>query len=288
MSNSSNGLSILIPCYNEEHGIATTLAAVERAAEDTGLPCEIIVVDDGSTDATVGHIDTDRCRLVRNERNLGYGASLKRAARLARYDTLVITDADGTYPIERLPDLVERLADADMVVGARTGSDAQIPPARRPAKWLLRTLANWLTGIQIPDLNSGLRVIRRELWTRFESYYPDGFSLTTTITLAALTNGYRVVYEPIDYRRRIGDSKIRPIRDTLAFIQLILRTVLYFDPLKVFVPLSLGLIALAVIVAVASKLAGRLMDVSTTVLFVTGLQMLMIGMLADLIVKRTK
>jgi glycosyltransferase involved in cell wall biosynthesis len=288
MPASPNGLSILIPCFNEEHAIAETLAAAELAAEAAGIPCEIIIIDDGSTDRTAERVDQSRCRLVRHERNKGYGAALKNGARLARYDTLMIADADGTYPFDRLPDLLARLEEADMVVGARLGHDAHIPPARRPAKWLLNCLAGWLTGRQIPDLNSGLRLIRRELWMRFENYYPDGFSLTSTITLAALTNGYRVVYEAIEYRPRIGSSKIRPVRDTIAFVQLILRTVLYFDPLKVFVPVSLSLFALSLLLGVVSMAAGRLMDVSTTVLFVTGLQLLMVGMIADLIVKRMK
>jgi len=176
--------------------------------------------------------------------------------------------------------------DCAMVVGARRGRNARIPAARRPAKWILNQLANYLTGARIPDLNSGLRVIRRDLWERFEPLYPDGFSLTTTITLAALTNGYAVRHVPIEYRRRIGRSKIRPVRDTLSFVQLILRTVLYFDPLKVFVPLSLLLLLASIIVGLASKLSGEFMDVTTTALFVTGLQMLAIGALADLVTKR--
>jgi glycosyltransferase involved in cell wall biosynthesis len=286
MPDSPHGLSLIIPCYNEEQAIAGTLATAERALAATGLPHEIIVVDDGSTDHTAERVDQRRYRLVRHAVNHGYGAALKRGARLACYDVLAIADADGTYPIDRLPDLLALLRDADMVVGARGGDG--VPAARRPAKWVLTLLARWLTGMRIPDLNSGLRVIRRDVWMRYESYYPDGFSLTTTITLAALTNGYRVVYEPIAYRRRIGSSKIRPIRDTLGFTQLILRMVLYFDPLRIFVPLSLLMFLASFAVGIGSKLAGRLMDVSMTVLFVTALQLLMIGMIADLIVKRMK
>ena len=283
-----NGLSLIIPCYNEEDAIGPTLRACETALAAIGLPYEIIVVDDGSTDATAMRVDPERYRLIHNDTNLGYGASIKRAARAARYDRLVIVDADGTYPIDRLADLVERADDAEMVVGARVGADVQIPLMRRPAKWVLARLAAWLTGRRIPDLNSGFRVIDRTFFHRFEPFYSDGFSLTTTITLAALTNNCRIIYVPIAYHARVGRSKIRPIRDTLGFLQLIVRTVLYFNPLKIFLPVSLGLLLLSVLVAVVSKLAGQLMDVSTVILFVAGLQLLMLGMLADLITRRIR
>jgi glycosyltransferase involved in cell wall biosynthesis len=291
MAERSHGVSVIIPCFNEARAIGSAVAEVRDAMERCGLPYEIIVVDDGSTDGSADRIDSGLCRLIRLPANRGYGATLKTGVALAQYDLLAITDADGTYPADRLPDLIEEMTageGVEMVVGARTGPRVRIPPLRRPAKWVFGRLANYLTGVKIPDLNSGLRVIRRPTWERFERYFPDGFSLTTTITLAALTNGLRVKYIPVNYHRRLGSSKIRPIHDTLNFIQLILRTVLYFDPLKVFVPASLGLLAASVAVGVASKLMGRFMDVTTTILFVTGLQTLAIGMLADLITKRVK
>jgi hypothetical protein len=175
-----------------------------------------------------------------------------------------------------------------MVVGARTGGDAHIPLVRRPAKWLITQLANYLANCRIPDLNSGFRLIRRDLWTRFRSYYPNGFSLTTTITLAALTNGYVVKYHPIAYHHRLGRSKIRPLRDTLNFIQLTIRTVLYFDPLRIFVPLSLVLFAAGLAIGIGSKLLGDFLDTTTTLLLTASLQIMAIGMLADLVNKRLR
>ncbi|HOE95160.1 MAG TPA: glycosyltransferase family 2 protein [Candidatus Sumerlaeota bacterium] len=279
-------LSVLVPCHNEEDSIAPTVDQLRQTLAETGAEFEIIVIDDGSTDRSAERVDPAKCRLIRLEHNRGYGAALKTGARAARHPWLAIIDADGTYQVGDLPRLMRERGDCAMVVGARRGRNARIPAARRPAKWILNQLANYLTGARIPDLNSGLRVIRRDLWERFEPLYPDGFSLTTTITLAALTNGYAVRHVPIEYRRRIGRSKIRPVRDTLSFVQLILRTVLYFDPLKVFVPLSLLLLLASIIVGLASKLSGEFMDVTTTALFVTGLQMLAIGALADLVTKR--
>jgi glycosyltransferase involved in cell wall biosynthesis len=257
--------------------------------EDSGLEYEIIVVDDGSTDGTSAQLTQlePAITVVRHRYNRGYGASLKTGIRHSQYDLIAITDADGTYPNDRLPELVELIEDQAMVVGARTGSRVHIPLVRRPAKWAIGRLARYLARTPIPDLNSGLRVMRREVLERFIRLLPDGFSFTTTITLAMLTNGYPVHFEPIDYEQRAGRSKIKPIRDTLNFIQLIIRTVMYFEPLRVFVPLSLLLMLASLTVLVASvTLTEHVMDVTTVVLFVAGLQLLATGMIADIIDRR--
>ncbi len=288
------GISLVIPACNEQAAIAGVLDEVNASLAQLGVPYEILVVDDGSTDGTAGQVDTARFRLIQHPANLGYGASLKAGARQALYDCIMITDADGTYPSVEIGTLYRALEKADMAVGARTGVDVQIPWVRRPAKWALTRLANYLTGTRIPDLNSGFRAVRRELWERYEHYFPNGFSLTTTITLAALADGRRVVFHPINYRARVGSSKIRPIRDTLNFIQLILRTVFYFDPLKVLLPVSLSLMGLGGVVGVVTLLLqnclgiGKFMDVTTQLLILTGLQILAIGGLADLVSKRLK
>jgi len=175
-----------------------------------------------------------------------------------------------------------------MVVGARVSAGARIPVVRRPAKWVLRRLAEFLAFTDIPDLNSGFRVIRRAAIERFAAVLPDGFSFTTTITLAMLSSGFRVTYFPIDYRYRVGSSKIRPIADTAAFLALIVRTSLYFNPLRVFLPVALGFIAASALVAVLTwAFTDRLMDVTTVLLFVTGIQLLGLGLLADLVNRKT-
>lgn len=294
MSDPSPGVSIVIPCYNEEHAIASVLDQVREVMAASGLVYEVLVVDDGSKDSTAERVDTSRFRLVRHAVNRGYGAALKTGVHHARYPLICITDADGTYPNERIPELVAEMSELDMVVGSRTGENVRIPITRRPAKWAITQLANYLSGNRIPDLNSGLRVIRRDIWQRFEPYFPDGFSLTTTVTLATLTSGCRVKFVPIDYHHRVGKSKIRPIRDTLNFVKLIIRTVLYFDPLKVFLPVSMALLLASLLIG-GGTLAlsaiwgiGHFLDVTTLVLFVTGLQLLAIGALADLLTKRMR
>ncbi len=281
-----NGVSIIVPAYNEEGGLAKVLDELKLLNNNY----EIIVVDDNSKDNTANIVKSySNVKLISHSRNLGYGAALKTGIRNAQNECIVITDADGTYPNEKIPSLIRAFEEGnfDMVIGARTGKNINIPLVRKPAKWFINMLANFLSGKKIPDLNSGLRVIAKKAAMRFMRILPDGFSFTTTITLAMLTNGYKVEYIPIDYYKRAGKSKIIPIRDTLNFIQLIIRTVLYFNPLKIFVPLSILLVTLAFIVLFASwLLLGRVMDVSFGVILMTAIIVLAIGMLADLIDKR--
>lgn len=290
---SNIGISVIIPAYNEEESIIGVITKIRDNLKIIDGSCEIIVVNDGSTDNTGKVLETSKMniKLLTHERNVGYGAALKTGIKNAEYENIVITDADGTYPNERILDLVHTLEEGgfDMVVGARTGKNAKIPLVRRPAKWVITKLANYLSGTKIPDLNSGLRVMRKEVVNKFMNILPDGFSFTSTITLALLTNGYSVKYVPIDYFKRKGKSKIRPIYDTFNFIQLIIRTVLYFNPLKVFFPLSLFLVLIAFLILIVSLLlTGKGMDVTFGVILMTAVIVITIGMLADLIDKRMK
>ena len=285
-------VSIVIPAFNEEDGIKRVLSELVKCLIDNGLEYEIIVVNDGSYDNT-GSIASSisGIRVVTHDKNRGYGASLKTGIRYAKYENICITDADGTYPNERIPKLVAMFekGNFDMVIGARIGKNVKIPLIRRPAKWSISKLANYLTDTKIPDLNSGLRVMKKDVVKKYLNILPDGFSFTSTITMAMLTNGYRVKYVPIDYFERKGKSKIRPIYDTLNFIQLIIRTSLYFNPLKVFVPLSLFLASFAFFVLFGSwAFAGKTMDVTFGVILMTSVMVLVIGMLADLVDKRLK
>ena len=176
-------------------------------------------------------------KVIRLPENMGYGAALKAGIAKSKYDLIVITDADGTYPANQIPVLVAQMEGYDMVVGARTSDNVAIPLMRRPAKWVLGKLAGYLAGRPIPDLNSGLRVMRKDLIRRFLHLLPQGFSFTTTITLSALCSGSLVKYSEIDYHARIGQSKIRPFH-AFEFLLLIVRTIVYFNPLKIFLPLG--------------------------------------------------
>lgn len=289
-------ISVVIPCHNEEAAIADTLGNLQRVLDRHRLAHEIIVIDDGSTDGSAQALERvleqmgPGIRVIRNEANLGYGASLKRGFRYARAERVCIIDADGTYPVAAVPGLVEMVAGGacDMAVASRTGGNVAIPLIRRPAKWFLRKLANYVAGRAIPDINSGLRVFSRDVANNMAGILPDGFSLTTTITLAMLANGFTVEYTPIDYAKRLGKSKIHPIKDTLGFLQLTLKMALYFAPLKVFIPLSFFLVLAAMAWGAFTLLAlGQLADITTLLLMMTGIQVGAIGLLAEMVRWRT-
>ncbi|HEC28473.1 MAG TPA: glycosyltransferase family 2 protein [Gammaproteobacteria bacterium] len=231
------GVSIVIPAYNEEGGISSSIRDVKKSMDDSGIEYELLIVNDGSKDKTAEIAAQEGATVIDLPENQGYGAALKAGIRKSKYEIIVITDADGTYPAERIPGLIGELGDYDMVVGARTGANVAAPLIRKPAKWFLRKLASYLAGRTIPDLNSGLRVMRKDLIRRFVHLLPQGFSFTTTITLASLCSGCFVKYISIDYHARIGRSKIKASH-AFDFLLLIIRNIVYFNPLKVFLPLG--------------------------------------------------
>lgn len=280
--------SVIIPAFNEEAAISQTIDQLHETLREADCEYEIIIVNDGSTDGTAGVLASrEDARVIAHPYNLGYGAALKTGIRNAAHPLIVITDSDGTYPNGRIPELVELSRRFDMVVGSRNGANVTYPTIRKLPKWFLKRFAEWMVHRPIPDLNSGLRVFRKDVVERFLNILPDGFSFTTTITLAMLTNRYRVHYEPIDYHPRIGRSKIKPIRDTLRFIQLILRTGMYFAPLRVFLPIA-GVFFLAFLFTLCQDVfvRGDLTE-RTLILLVTSTQMAMFSLLADMIDKRT-
>jgi len=175
-------VSIIIAAYNEEASIVSVLKEIEGAMNRSSLSYEIIVVNDGSTDRTMEVLRNTEpnVRVLTHKVNRGYGASLKTGMCHTQSEIVAITDADGTYPNERIPELVSHMKDYDMVVGARTSVGAKLPWARRPAKWVINRLANYLTGVEILDLNSGLRVMKRAIVDKFARLLPDQFSYTAT------------------------------------------------------------------------------------------------------------
>ena len=297
--NNQYSISVIIPAYNEEDVVASQVEEVRHVLTKYEISHEIIVVDDGSTDYTTQKATMVGARLMHHPKNRGYGAAIKTGILAAENEIIVIIDADKTYPADQIPAMLALLDNADMVVGARTGKDVHISWARQPAKQFLRLLATRIAEQPIPDLNSGLRIFRRECVKQYFPILSNRFSFTTTITLAYIADDYRVIYYPINYYARIGKSKIFPWH-FMDFMILILRMSMMFNPLKVFVPLALfsGLLGILKVIYDILALFARsphrdwtlllqpALSTSAVLLLFVGLQLLMIGMVADGLVRR--
>lgn len=284
--------SLVIPCYNEAGAIEATVRHLDTLLASHFDPAsfEIIVVDDGSTDGsgailTALAIELPHLLVLRHEQNIGYGASLKTAIRRARGHRIAITDADGTYPHDRMPDLLT--TPGTMVVGARVGDDVNYSRLRAVPKLFLRRYAQWITRRTIPDINSGMRVFDRALAMRHFHLFPDGFSFTTTITMAALMEEADVRFLPISYAHRVGSSKIAPIRDTLRFILLISRTGMYFAPLRILGPVVVTAWLLTIASLVHDLWALDFNDLSVLLLSLA-LNLTTLALVADMLRRRTE
>jgi glycosyltransferase involved in cell wall biosynthesis len=292
-------VSVVLPAYNEENAIGAQIEAIRSVLTSHEILHEVVVVDDGSHDRTTARAVQAGARVLRHPRNRGYGASLKTGILAATYETILIIDADQTYPVDEMPNLLAKLENADMVVGARIGKNVHIPLLRRVPKLLLTALAARIAGEPIPDLNSGMRVFRRDCVKQYFAILPKRFSFTTTITLALLGDDYRVLYHPIDYFRRVGRSKITP-RNFMDFVVLVLRMAMLFQPLRIFVPLAFACVGLGIlktvfdVLAVFQRASGvgwhllyqPAISTSAVLLLLAGLQLLMIGMMADGLIRR--
>ncbi|HEX7593472.1 MAG TPA: glycosyltransferase family 2 protein, partial [Anaerolineae bacterium] len=236
IENCKSKISIIIPAYNEEASIGGVLDGLR----DWRDRAEIIVVDDASTDRTAEIAKAAGVRVIRHLHRKGYGAGLKTGIRAAAGDIVVMMDADSEHNAAQIQNLLDNFGDNDMVVGAR-GKGSHAPLLRRPGKWLLSQVANYLAQTTIPDLNSGFRAFRKEIALRFLHILPNGFSFTTTLTLALFKEGYNTAYVPITTTPRVGTSTVNPIRDGINTLMLIIRIIALFDPIKVFLPTSLAL-----------------------------------------------
>lgn len=284
-------LTVLLPAYNEELAIGPVLAEVVEALAELDGSHEILVVDDASIDRTAEVAeqfaqDCWQCpiRVIRCPENRGAGAARKVGVREARGEIVVMLDADGSYPAECIRELIAHFPAYDQVNGARTSEQGTLPWLRRPAKWFIRMLACYLTGCRIPDLNTGLKAFKRDRMLPWLWVVPNGFSCVTTMTLAFLTNGYAVKYVDVPYRPRIGKSKFHPIKDTWAYLATVLRMVLYFRPLKIFLPLAGLLMSGGVLTSLLSFYATGSMQESDIVVFTAGFMTAMLGLLAEVIV----
>jgi glycosyltransferase involved in cell wall biosynthesis len=251
-------------------------------------------VNDCSTDGTLEKLYEAAARFPKVEvvnfhRNSGSGTVRRIGSQRARGEIVVWTDADMTYPNERIPELVQILEkdqSVDHVVGARTTEQGTYKLLRVPAKWFIRKFAEQLTGTKIPDLNSGLRAFRREVALPYLRLLPAGFSCVTTITISFLSNNHDIYFLPIDYYKRAGKSKFKFGKDAYRYIMQVMRMVMYFNPLRVLFPPALTLTGLGVVLALYDVIAHPFRIATDTILiFVTGLLIGSVALLADLIVK---
>jgi glycosyltransferase involved in cell wall biosynthesis len=280
-------VSIIIPVYNEEKTIKNLIKDIKASLKNTIY--EIIAVDDGSTDKSKKILkNIKKIKILTHPSNKGYGAAIKTGIKNAKYNSILIIDADGTYPADAIPPLLNYVGQYDMVVGSRTGKSVKIPFFRMPAKWFLNKLANYLSNTKIPDLNSGLRVFKKKIAERFMSLFPDGFSFTVTITLACLTNGYSVKYMPINYYRRKKRSSMHPIKEFIRFNNLIIRIITYFKPLNIFLPISIFFILIGIIKTIIDLLITGRFGLGGITSIIAGIQIGFLGLIAELIIKRTK
>ncbi len=230
-------LSLVIPCLNEEEVIIETIQNAREVFDSMQLESyEIIIVDDGSTDKSVELALAENARVVRHPHNLGYGRSIKDGITAAQNDTIVISDADGTYPLEEIPKLVKEYEKGfDMVVGSRTGTHYRESWFKEILRFILKWLVEFTAGREIQDINSGLRVFSRKTSMQFFNRLCDTFSLSTSMTLAYMMTTKFVTHVPIPYGKRVGKSKVRLFRDSLRTLQFIVEAILYYNPIKIFI-----------------------------------------------------
>ncbi len=238
-------ISVVIPALNEERAIAETVQLIREVLIKAQIaPAEIIVVDDGSADATAERAAAAGAKVIHHPMNAGYGRALKAGITHATYDTIVITDADGTYPIHTIPELFDRYSNGfDMVVGARSGMNYRGSLLKMPLRWILRRLVEFTASRSIPDINSGLRLFSKSTVTDYFDSLCDTFSFTTSLTLAYMMTGRFVTYVSIPYAERIGESKVRLFRDSVRTFQYILEAAVFYNPLRIFLLFAAILVA---------------------------------------------
>lgn len=283
-------VSVVIPAFNEEKSITKVVKNIgEQLAKYPNLKYETIVIDDGSTDKT-GSLLTKLKRakliskIVTHPKNRGYGSSLKSGISESKYDWILIIDADSTYPIKDIYKLIKEKQYFNMVVGARVKKDVAIPYIRRIPKVIMLWTAIILTQKSIRDLNSGLRIFDKKLAEEFWHLFPDGFSFTSTITLGSHLSGYSVKYVPISYYKRVGQSSIS-FMHFFYFMLLVIKMVVYFKPLQFFFIPGITFLSIGFLWTIYTLITKGNVTDSGVLIFVTGLQITLFGLIADLVVK---
>ncbi len=279
-------ITIIIPAYNEENAIAKTINEIKVVIDASYIEdSEILVVNDGSTDSTEKRAIEAGARVISHPHNVGYGRSLKDGITNALFDTIVIIDADLTYPAESIPILVEEYSKGfDLVVGARTGHHYEGSMFKGPLRNILKYLVEFTAGRKVPDANSGLRVFSRETISGYVKHLCDTFSFTTSQTLAYMMTGKFVKYLPIEYNERVGSTKVKLFKDSMRTLQYILQAIIYYNPMKIFLMFSVLIVASAILLFIVGAVTGLnapyILSIGALMLSVL---IFSLGLLADLL-----
>lgn len=248
---SEKGISFIVPVFNEEMGIVNSLERLIKTLTEINLPYEVIVINDGSTDNTKSLVaQFVKVKIFNHPVNIGYGNALKLGIRKARYNWVGIVDADGSYPIEDLPKFINEMQNGfDMVIGVRANMRERDKLVKRMFRWAYRTILKLVVKGNIDDANSGFRVFNREMASGFLPFLCGTFSFTTSLTILAMGNYFFIKQIPIQYHPRVGNSKVRHVRDSIHTLQYIVQGITFFNPIKFFMILSVCMIFLVCIPA---------------------------------------
>jgi glycosyltransferase involved in cell wall biosynthesis len=274
----NKNISIIIPAYNEEGAIKSVVNSLINDFPDV----ELLVINDGSDDRTGELAEKAGARVIHHEYNLGYGSALRTGILNSSNDYVLFCDADGQHRNQDVKKIIELAEEYDMVVGTR-GSDSHVHRQRKVGKWILKVFANYLAGCKIPDLNSGLRVMKKDILIQYLHLMPHGFSFSTTSTFAFLKGNRRIYWEPIKVHERVGKSTVRQLKHGPQTIMLMLKLTMLFNPLKIFLTVtSLNFLMLIVSFIWDMSLNGGMGISDTTVLLTLSTVLIFLfGLLAD-------
>lgn len=284
-------VSIILPAYNEEEAIAKVIDDIRTAMDNSQHKdkYEILVIDDVSQDSTAEIAMNKGVKVVKRKVRGGSGASRKTGIIESKGDVVVMLDADDTYTASDIPKMLEYFPEYDQVNGARDSEKGTIKFLRVPTKWVIRKIASYLTGVKIPDLNTGLKAFKKDIMIRYMWVIPDGFSCVTTMTLAFLCNGHSVKYIPTKYKKRIGSSKFHPVKDTSKYLQTVIRMIIYFNPLKFFLPFFVIIFGVGVIkILVEFIWFSHRVQASSVIIILASINIFFFGVIADLLVNQQK
>jgi len=270
-------VSVLMPAFNEEENIGSLIGEIRSTL---GTEVEVVVVDDGSSDATAAVAREHGATVYQHPYNMGNGAAVKTGLRRVRSHVVVLMDADGQHDAKDIPRLLEHIGEYDMVVGSRTAASAS-SWHRNLANRIYNGLASYVTQFAVRDLTCGFRVLRRETARSFLYLLPNRFSYPTTITLAFLKSGLRVKYVPIRSRRRLGKSKIRIVTDGPRFLLIIVKIATLFSPFRIFLPVSLLFFTLGIGYYTYTFVTQHRFTNMSMLLFVTSVIIFMLGLVAE-------